>query len=101
MDGGASESVMSSSKTLLGIAGRALGRPRLLIGLVRAAWRFRARGWWRRPPFLPLPDREYLEWRMHTAYGDDGRAPTADELHRYIRWANRLYRTRNHGVRTG
>lgn len=82
------------------IAGRALTRPRLLVSLIRAAWRFRARGWWRRPPFLPLPPREYLVWRMHTAYGPVERAPTVDELSRYIRWANRLYRARREGVRT-
>lgn len=82
------------------IAGRALTRPRLLASLLRAAWRFRARGWWRRPPFLPLPPREYLAWRAHTAYGPVERAPTVGELSRYIRWANRLYRTRREGVRT-
>lgn len=84
---------------MLEIAARALRRPRLLPSLIRAAWRFRARGWWRRPPFLPIPPRRYLEWRMHTAYGDDGRTPTVDELDRYIRWANRMYRTREEGVR--
>jgi hypothetical protein len=83
----------------MGIAWQALGRPRLLGGLLRAAWRFRARGWWKRPPFLPLPPREYVEWRMHTAYGDDGRKPEIDELRRYVRWANRLHRTRRRGVR--
>lgn len=61
--------------------------------MLRAAWRFRARGWWRRPPFLPLPPREYLAWRLHTAYGERGE-PTADELKRYLRWANRMHRTR-------
>ena len=84
---------------MLEIAAGALRRPRLLPSLIRAAWRFRARGWWRRPPFLPIPPRRYLEWRMHTAYGDDGRTPTVDELDRYIRWANRMYRTREEGVR--
>ena len=83
----------------MGIARQALGRPRLLVGLLRAAWRFRARGWWKRPPFLPLPPREYMAWRMHTAYGDGERAPRVEELHRYVRWANRLHRTRSGGVR--
>ena len=83
-----------------GIAVRAVTRPRLLGSLMRAAWRFRARGWWRRPPFLPVPPREYLDWRMHTAYGEGAREPSPDELSRYIRWANRLYRTRREGVRT-
>jgi hypothetical protein len=71
---------------------RALGpaamSPLLLVRLARAGWRFRARGWYRRPPFLPLPPMEYLEWRLHTAYGDTGSAPTREELKRYLRWAN-------------
>ncbi|MDX1673464.1 MAG: hypothetical protein R3314_01585 [Longimicrobiales bacterium] len=91
---------MSDSRSVLGIAVRAVRRPRLLISLLRAAWRFRARGWWRKPPFLPLPPREYVEWRMHTAYGDADRAPTVDELSRYVRWANRVYRGRKHGARS-
>lgn len=62
--------------------------------MARAAWRFRARGWWHRPPFLPVPPREYLEWRLHTAYGDGGRSPTVDELEGYLRWANRMVRGR-------
>ena len=73
-------------------------RPRLLAALLRAAWRFRARAWWRRPPFLPLPPREYVDWRMHTAYGDEGRLPTPGELERYARWANRMHRQRGEGV---
>lgn len=91
---------MTNSGTLPGIVARALARPRLLGSMVRAAWRFRARAWWRRPPFLPLPPREYLEWRMHTAYGDRDREPTVEELGRYLRWANRLYRSRTEGART-
>lgn len=90
---------MPNTRSLLGIAGHALRRPRLLASLVRAAWRFRARGWWRRPPFLPLPPPEYVDWRMHTAYGDGGREPTADELARYVQWANRLHGSRKGGVR--
>jgi hypothetical protein len=43
-------------------------------------------GWWRRPPFLPLPDRAYLRFRLVTAYGGDGRPPTPDDLIAYLRW---------------
>ena len=91
---------MSASTSMIGMISRAIRRPRLLLAMLRMAWRFRRRGWWKRPPFLPVPPREYLEWRLHTAYGDGGRGPTVDELDRYVRWANRLYRTRRHGTRT-
>ena len=85
---------MATSTSVIGVVGRALGRPRLLLALLGAAWRFRRRGWWRHPPFLPIPPREYIDWRMHTAYGNDGRDPAPEELERYLRWANRTYRGR-------
>lgn len=75
------------------LAGLALRDPRRLPLLVASAWRFRARGWYRRAPFLPLPPARYVEWRLHTAYGDDGE-PRADELERYLTWTAQM---RKHG----
>ncbi len=68
----------------------ALRRPRIIPYLLRAAWAFRARGWYRRPPFLPLPPRSYMRWRMETAYGDPAAMPTLDEMERYLVWAARM-----------
>jgi hypothetical protein len=90
---------MAKETALLSLVGRVALRPRTVGSLIRAAWRFRSRGWWRRPPFLPVPPREYVEWRLHTAYGEEGRDPTADEIRRYVRWANRMYRGRRRGLR--
>lgn len=69
-------------------------RPGLLPVLVRSVWRFRVRAWYRRFPFLPVPPREYLDWRVHTAYGDGDRVPAAEEVERYLRWADRMARRR-------
>ena len=68
----------------------ALRRPRIIPYLLRAAWAFRARGWYRRPPFLPLPPRSYMRWRMETAYGDPAAMPTLDEMERYLVWTARM-----------
>jgi hypothetical protein len=65
---------------------RTLRRPALAADLLRVAWRFRSRGWYRRFPFLPLPARDYVRWRMHTAYGDYDAVPSAAEVERYARW---------------
>ena len=70
--------------------GLALRRPGLVPHMLGAAWAFRARGWWRRPPFLPLPPASYLRWRMETAYGDPAALPSDDELDRFLRWASRM-----------
>ncbi|HXE57743.1 MAG TPA: hypothetical protein VNK43_07075 [Gemmatimonadales bacterium] len=76
----------------LALALRALVRPRLAIDLLRTAWAFRRRAWWMSPPFLPLPDRTYLRWRMHTAYGDEEAVPPADDVVRFARWRRETMR---------
>lgn len=68
-----------------------LARPALWPALLGAAWRFRRSDWYRRPPFLPLPPTEYLDWRMHTAYGERGE-PRVEEMARYLRWSARMGR---------
>ncbi|PYP63085.1 MAG: hypothetical protein DMD26_15170 [Gemmatimonadetes bacterium] len=71
------------------LALRALRDPPLAAALLRVAWRFRRRRWFRRAPFLPIPDRDYLRWRMLTAYGNADAMPSADDVARYARWAAR------------
>jgi hypothetical protein len=79
---------MSATWTSLCIrlAGRALLNPRLAVDLLRTAWAFRRREWWRWPPFLPLPDPTYLRWRMYTAYADEHAVPPAEDVVRFARW---------------
>jgi hypothetical protein len=77
---------------VLGLVARAALRPGLALDLLAAAWSFRRRSWWRRPPFLPLPSTEYLRWRMYTAYGDEAAVPPADDVVRFARWRRRLLR---------
>jgi len=71
------------------LAMRSLRDPATGAALLRVGWRFRRRHWWRRPPFLPLPDRTYLRWRMHTAYGEHDTVPPAEDVIRYAHWAVR------------
>jgi len=68
------------------LALRATVNPRLAIDLVRLTWSFRARDWLRRPPFLPLPPRDYIRWRMFTAYGDEDAVPSLEDVVRFARW---------------
>jgi hypothetical protein len=74
----------------LRLALRALVDPSLAVALVKVAWRFRNRAWYRRFPFLPLPDATYVAWRMHTAYGDHHAIPPVEDVVRYARWAGRM-----------
>ncbi len=80
---------MGIYRDMLGVA---LRRPTAWPALLGLAWAARRRGWWRRPPFLPLPPASYLRWRMETAYGAADAAAPLEETVRYLRWAARMRR---------
>lgn len=44
--------------------------------------------WWARPPFLPVPDRDYLRFRSLTQYGDPDRPAEPDDVLNYLRWCS-------------
>lgn len=69
------------------VIARCLVRPRLLLLLMGAAWRFRRRGWYRRAPFLPLPAADYMRWRMHTAFGTESGMLAVADLEAYLEWS--------------
>ena len=60
-------------------------RPWLWRTAVDSALRLAPPGWWRRAPFVPRPDREYLSFRLETQYGTDA-APEARDLVSYLEW---------------
>jgi hypothetical protein len=76
----------SWSALLLRLTARAVVNPRLALDLLRTVWAFRRRRWWAEPPFLPLPDRTYLRWRMYTAYADELAVPPVGDVVRFVRW---------------
>lgn len=68
------------------LALRAVVNPRLALDLIRLTYSFRARDWYRRPPFVPWPPREYVRWRMFTAYGDEDAVPPVEDVINFARW---------------
>ena len=61
-------------------------RPSLWVTAARQARRTASPGWWRRPPFLPVPSGDYLRFRMLTQYGDTDRAPDQRDVVNYLVW---------------
>ena len=61
-------------------------RPGLWLVAVRQVLRLARRDWWRHPPFLPVPDADYLRFRLTTQYGDPEHAPDPADLVSYLRW---------------
>ena len=64
-------------------------RPGLWPVAAREVWRLRRPGWARRAPFLPLPDADWVRWRLSTAYGDDA-APDGRDLVVWLDWRRRF-----------
>ena len=51
-------------------------------------------GWWRQRPFLPVPDRSLLRFRLVTQYGDADHSPEPDDLVAWLRWCREENRRR-------
>lgn len=71
---------------MLGAIAAVARRPGLWPTAVRVMARTARWGWWRRPPFLPLPSAEYVRFRMVTNSGDPAARPTGDDLVHYLTW---------------
>lgn len=61
-------------------------RPTLWWTATRQVGRLARPGWWRRPPFLPIPPADYLRFRFQTAYGDPTRLPPVGDVLTYLHW---------------
>jgi hypothetical protein len=75
------------------------GAPAVVLAVVRrpSLWRTALQqwrrttppGWWRRWPFLPVPSRDYLAFRLVTQYGrSEHRIEPVDVLN-YLAWCKR------------
>lgn len=69
-----------------GVVRALMRRPGLWGEALRAAFAFAPTSWWRHAPFLPVPPREYLRWRIATAYGDPDAAVVPEDLIRFLDW---------------
>lgn len=68
-------------------------RPLLWATAVSQLGRMAVPGWWRRWPPLPLPDPDYLAFRLQTQYGDPNRQPEVGDLVTYLEWCRRHRRS--------
>jgi hypothetical protein len=68
--------------------------PALWGEAVRAMAAMAPREWWKRLPFLPVPDREFLRWRIATAYGTVNAPLPAHDVVAFLEWRRRQRRAR-------
>lgn len=76
---------MTSTRWLPAAAVAVLRHPSLWWTALAQVFRLASPGWWRRRPFLPLPDDDYLRFRLETQYGP-GHEPTAADVVDYLMW---------------
>ncbi len=63
-------------------------RPLLWRAAVRQARALVPPDWWRRRPFLPVPDRAWMAFRLTTAYGDPDAPIVADDVVTWLAWTD-------------
>lgn len=72
-----------------GLALYLLQHPTRVPVVLQAGWRLRANKWWRRVPFLPLPDQAYWNFRLMTATGSSEGLMSAREIVDAAVWSSR------------
>jgi hypothetical protein len=90
-----------TARTALATVVAVARRPWLWGTAVRQLFRLAPNGWWRRPPFLPLPDRRYLAFRLATQYGSPDHAPEPGDVVEYLLWCRDWHTTGRRQRRAG
>lgn len=67
---------------VLGIA----ARPRYWWVGFRVARRMVPTRWWTQRPYLPLPRRDYVQFRLETQYGGGAPRASLPDVLKYLRW---------------
>ena len=78
--------VMSGIRSGAAIVIAVLCRPSLWITALTQLFRLTPRRWWARAPFLPVPTREYIRYRVLTQYGERGHTLEVADVLSYLRW---------------
>ncbi|MGI8661645.1 MAG: hypothetical protein ACR2LQ_00340 [Acidimicrobiales bacterium] len=69
--------------------------PSLWVTAVVQGLRLVPRRWWARSPFLPVPDRAYLRFRLETQYGGAGElGPDPADVITWLMWCKQADETR-------
>jgi hypothetical protein len=67
-------------------------RPHLWGIAVREVVRHTPSGWWRRSPWLPVPDTDWVRFRQTTATGNPDAPLDPDDVVEWLEWARRFPR---------
>lgn len=71
---------------MIRVIGVVVAHPLLWSTAIRQGWRLVPNHWWTRAPYLPVPSRSYLRFRLLTQYGETSHRPEPDDVLNYLRW---------------
>ena len=94
MSSGADSAATRGTGNWLRTAAAITRRPGLWGATLRQAHRLARRGWWHRPPFLPIPGREYMAFRSETQYGSAQGPPVPGDVLNYLAWCRQMTKLR-------
>ena len=79
-----------NSLVTLSVVGAVIRRPSLWVTALRQIALLAPRRWWASAPFLPVPPKNYIEFRLVTQYGGGHGEPQDDirpvDVVDYLRW---------------
>ncbi len=81
-----SDQVGGPGRAMPGVARAVATRPDLWWAALGALLRMAVPGWWKRTPYLPLPDDRFWAFRMTTAYGRPDAHPVPVDVVSYLQW---------------
>jgi hypothetical protein len=81
-------------RQLVAVVGAVAGEPALWPTAVRQMRRLARRNWWKRAPYLPVPGRDYLAFRLETQYGSTVQGRVSEDVMNYLRWCREMGRLR-------
>jgi hypothetical protein len=76
--------------TYLAVVRAVATHPRLWRVALRQWRRTVPSRWWRHRPFLPVPSRAYLEFRLVTQYGSNTHPPSPADVLNYLAWCRQM-----------
>lgn len=81
-----SKSNVDDLKDMVRLGLALLTRPKMIPAALRAAAALAPRRWWAKAPFLPIPDKGFVEFRQATANGDPNSRIDLEDFFDWLQW---------------
>ena len=82
-------------KLLTDVARLLVVRPGLWVTAFRQLCNLAESGWWKRLPFLPIPNQDLIEFRIKTQYGSLETETEAADVLAWLLWSKEFQQLKN------